>query len=75
MGTTNRNAPLLAGLSLVAAQIAIGLTYKYAALSGPKQSGYGFSTASSLAISEMIKFLMSFGLYCAKIGEIVLNFD
>lgn len=52
---------LIAAAILVFIQVSIGLVYKLAATSS--ESGYEFSRASSLTISELFKFFMAWGLY------------
>ncbi|KAJ3219084.1 hypothetical protein HDU67_002740 [Dinochytrium kinnereticum] len=52
---------------LVCVQVTIGVIYKLAGASG----GYKFSAASSLAISEFVKLLLSYGLLVATLGPTI----
>ncbi|KAJ3105282.1 hypothetical protein HDU97_008305 [Phlyctochytrium planicorne] len=52
---------MVAFLVLVLIQVTIGVLYKLAGASGT----YKFSAASSLAISEFVKFMLSYGLFIA----------
>lgn len=64
--------PVIAFLALVAIQTGIGLIYKFASMAKGK-SGYEFSQASALAISELFKFGLSTFFYYKSQGVAKVN--